>query len=77
MADTDNFTLRKVSPSGVVTTLAGRADILGALNKNGDRNASAPHALDGQGSEARFYELGGVVVDPVGAIYLMDTLSTF
>ncbi|HET7868187.1 MAG TPA: hypothetical protein VFL86_27575 [Burkholderiaceae bacterium] len=46
----DDVTLRKVTPSGVVSTLAGRA---------GDSNS-----LDGRGSAARFRLIVGMAADP-------------
>jgi sugar lactone lactonase YvrE len=59
VADTDNHTIRKVSPDGVVITLAGSAGRHGSVN--------------GTGGRARFYEPGGVAVDSVGNVYVADT----
>lgn len=56
IADVD--TIRKVSPTGVVTTLAGMAGVEGDA--------------DGTGSEARFRGLAGVAVDPYGNVYVSD-----
>ncbi len=61
VADTDNHTIRKVTPSGVVTTLAG--------------SAGSPGATDGFGSEARFNYPYGVAVDAAGSIWVADTFS--
>ena len=76
VADTDNFTLRKVSPAGVVTTLAGRAGPFGALAGESyvARTALAPDAVDGHGSEATFHEPQGIAVDGTGTIYVMDSV---
>jgi len=52
-----NFSLRKITPAGVVTTLAG----------NGTQGTE-----DGTTVSARFSEIGGIVVDPKGVIYLTD-----
>ncbi|MEK7675951.1 MAG: chitobiase/beta-hexosaminidase C-terminal domain-containing protein, partial [Verrucomicrobiota bacterium] len=59
VADTDNHTIRKVTPVGVVTTLAGLARSSGSA--------------DGTGSAARFYGPRGVAVDSAGNVYVVDT----
>jgi hypothetical protein len=58
VADTYNYEIRKISPSGVVTTLAGTAGQIGSS--------------DGAGSAARFYEPFGVAVDSAGNVYVAD-----
>jgi formylglycine-generating enzyme required for sulfatase activity len=59
VADTDNNTIRKVTPGGVVTTLAGLAGSSGST--------------DGTGSLARFGQPFGVAVDSVGNVYVADS----
>jgi sugar lactone lactonase YvrE len=58
VADRGNFTVRKVSPAGVVTTLAGLAGARGSV--------------DGVGSAARFAAPYGVAVDGAGSVYVTD-----
>ena len=58
VADSDNYTVRQVSPSGVVTTLAGSAGLKGGT--------------DGVGSAARFNHLAGVALDSAGNVYVAD-----
>ena len=58
-ADTFNHTIRKVTPGGVVTTLAGLAGVFGST--------------DDTGSAARFYFPHGVAVDSAGNVYVADT----
>lgn len=55
----DQRTLRKVSPAGVVTTMAG--------------DASNEGVVDGLGSAARFVSTGAVAIDSQGVLYVMDT----
>jgi sugar lactone lactonase YvrE len=59
VADTANHTLRKVTPAGVVTTLAGLAGSAGSA--------------DGTGSAARFYYPNGLAVDSAGNVYVGDS----
>jgi sugar lactone lactonase YvrE len=59
VADTDNYTIRKITPGGVVTTLAGLA---GSYGTN-----------DGTGSAARFFNPEGVATDSSGNVYVADT----
>jgi hypothetical protein len=59
VGDTLNYTIRKVTPAGVVTTLAGVSGSFGNT--------------DGTGSGARFSEPGGVVVDSAGNVYVADS----
>jgi len=61
VADDDNQTIRKVSPTGVVTTLAGSAGYNG-------------HA-DGTGSAARFFDPIGVAVDSAGNLFVADSAN--
>ena len=58
VADTDNSTIRKITPAGAVTTLAGSAG----------QNGSA----DGTGSAARFDGPQGVAVDSAGNVYVAE-----
>jgi sugar lactone lactonase YvrE len=58
VADTGNCTIRKVTPAGVVTTLAGTAGQAGSA--------------DGTGSEAQFGCPGAVATDGAGNVYVAD-----
>ena len=59
VADTGNNTIRKVSPSGIVTTVAG------APGEGG--------SADGFGSDARFNSPRGIAVDEFDNIYVADS----
>lgn len=59
VADGGNHLIRKVSPEGVVSTLAGAANQAGAVN--------------GTGSAARFNNPFGVAVDSAGNVYVADS----
>jgi len=59
VADFNNHTIRKVTPAGVVTTLAGRAGSFGSA--------------DGTGGAARFIFPTDVAVDSAGNVYVADT----
>jgi sugar lactone lactonase YvrE len=56
----DPTCVRRVSPGGIVTTLAGSCE------DGGDGNA------DGAGATARFYDLTGIAVDSSGTLYVSD-----
>src|SRR5438034_309825 len=58
VADTYNHAIRKVTPAGIVTTLAGSAGSSGSE--------------DGTGSAARFSRPTGVAVDRAGNVYVAD-----
>ena len=59
VADTLNHTIRKITPDGMVTTLAGKPGILGSV--------------DGVGSAALFAQPNGVTLDSAGNLYVSDT----
>ena len=61
VADKGNLTIRKVSPGGAVTTIAGSPGAFGSV--------------DGPGSEARFREPVDVAVDLTGNIYIVDKVD--
>jgi sugar lactone lactonase YvrE len=61
VADSDNDTIRKITPVGVVSTFAGSA---------GQEGSS-----DGTGSDARFCKPYGVAVDGSGNVYVADTYN--
>jgi sugar lactone lactonase YvrE len=61
VTDTSNFTVRKVTPGGVVTTFAGAASLAGAT--------------DGIGAAARFESPTGIAVAANGDIYVADAVS--
>jgi DNA-binding beta-propeller fold protein YncE len=59
VADRSNHTIRKITPAGVVTTLAGIADVQGSVN--------------GQGAFATFNSPDDVAVDGAGNIYVVES----
>src|SRR5206468_1557091 len=61
VADSANSTIRKVTPAGVATTLAGLA--------------GAFASVDGTGSAARFNAPNGIAIDSAGTLYVADTFN--
>ncbi len=61
IADTANHTIRKMTSSGIVSTLAGLGGFSGSA--------------DGTTSEARFNSPQGVAVDGAGNVYVADTFN--
>ena len=60
VTDGAGHTLRKITPAGVVTTLAGKYDVESA------------GSADGPGADARFSSPLGIAVDGAGNIYVAD-----
>jgi hypothetical protein len=58
VADSFNYTIRKITPTGVVSTLAGQAGVFGSQ--------------DGTGAAARFHEPVRIAVDSSGNVYVVD-----
>jgi hypothetical protein len=61
VTDAFNATIRKVTAAGMVSTLAGSANMQGEA--------------DGTGTAARFNYPDGIVVAPTGTVYVADTLN--
>ena len=61
VADKDNFVIRKITPDGLVTTMAGKPGV--------------PGFSDGNREAARFNDPRGVAVDYFGNVYVADTAS--
>ncbi len=61
VGDRLNQTVRKISPAGAVTTLAGLAGVSGTV--------------DGTGSAARFNSPDGIAVDANGNVYVADSAN--
>jgi len=61
VADAYNQLIRKISPAGIVSTLAG------APGQSG--------SADGHGSEARFFQPSGIAVDANGTVFVADTFN--
>jgi len=60
--DTQNHLVRKVTPSGVVTTFAGQA--------------KTPGNTDGTGTAAKFYAPWGMCIDSDDNLYIADTTNS-
>jgi sugar lactone lactonase YvrE len=58
-SDTNNSTIRKITPGGVVSTLAGTAGVYGSA--------------DGIGAAASFYAPRGITIDNAGNLYVVDS----
>jgi sugar lactone lactonase YvrE len=59
VADAYNHTIRKISPNGAVSLVAGKA--------------GSPGSFDGTGEEAQFYSPYGLAVAPGGILYVADS----
>ena len=62
VADSGNNTIRKITPSGVVSTLAGNPGVVGSA--------------DGTGAAAKFYLPGGLATDSTGNVYVADVMNS-
>jgi len=60
VADSDNDLIRKITPGGMVSTLAG---------------SGTPGAADGQGASAQFNEPTSVDVNSAGTVYVSDRIG--
>lgn len=61
VADSWNHTIRRITPAGMVTTLAGLAGTSGSA--------------DGTGSKARFHRPSGIAVDAATNLFVTDSLN--
>ncbi len=61
VADTGNYTIRKITPAGLVSTLAGTPGVQGSA--------------DGTGAAASFYSPNSIATDSVGNVYVADTFN--
>jgi kumamolisin len=68
VADTYNFAIRKISPAGSVTTLAGHASTPGSPT-------NVAGSTDGTGSVALFGNPQGIAVGPDSSVYVADTYT--
>ena len=68
VADLDNNRIRKITPEGEVSTLAGGGDV-------GWRKKSREGIVDGQGSMARFHFPSGIAIDKGGNLYVADSFN--
>jgi sugar lactone lactonase YvrE len=61
VADSGNYTIRKIAPTGTVSTLAG--------------NPSAPGLQDGVGNAATFSHPAGIAVDTLGNVFVTERFN--
>lgn len=61
VADTSNQTIRRISSTGVVTTIAGTVGVTGSS--------------DGPGSSAQFFYPQGMAIDSAGNVYVADSAN--
>jgi sugar lactone lactonase YvrE len=70
VCDYGNRTIRKITPNGIVSTLAGR--LLSSAPTLSDRG---PRSIDGVGSRAEFYSPLAITVDDAGNLYVADAMT--
>lgn len=70
VADSNNHLIRRISPQGVVSTLAGTKN-----SPYGPGFPALPGSADGTGADARFNHPSGVAVDDSGNVFVADTYN--
>lgn len=68
VTDPDNYNIRKITPAGVVTTFAGPDSATVCANP-------CKGNVDGTGTAARFWGLGGLTIDASGNLFVADTYN--
>lgn len=61
VAELGNYAIRKITPAGAVTTLAG--------------SPALPGSLDGAGAAARFADIGSIAVNEAGVLFVADVTN--
>src|SRR5207244_1424651 len=72
VADSGDSTIRKVTPAGVVTTLAGLPP---QYDNDGNWVTGGAGSADGTGSAAQFARPSGLAVDSAGNVYVADEFN--
>lgn len=65
VVDQGKATIRRITPSGAVTTLAGKPIVTGSLSGT----------ADGVGSAVRFFQPSGLALNSAGSLYVGDMLN--
>jgi sugar lactone lactonase YvrE len=77
VSDFGNNSIRKITPAGVVMTLAGTPGVAGITGSSTqDGLAGAPGHADGTGTAASFNQPTGIAVDGNGNVYVADTANS-
>ena len=76
VADQDNNIIRKITPAGMVSTLAGMPPEFGHPEGRGaSRELAHPGSADGAGTAAQFNRPSSIAVDAGGTLFVADEYS--
>ena len=73
VADSQNYTIRKITPDGTVTTLAGLAGVAGSANGKGSAARFGGFIPEGGNADGFFAGPSAIAADSAGNLYVADT----